>query len=289
MVTIENDILKAQINPLGAELNSLYHKQFQREYMWSGDPAYWSKHSPILFPIVGTLKNNQYIHNGKTYEMGRHGFAREKIFLEEERTADSVVFLLKSDESTLRIFPFEFELRIRYQLRKSQLNVTYEIGNMGRELLLFSVGGHPAFALPLTDDTDYNDYYLEFEKAETVGRWPISPDGLIEKEPVELLNNTHQLPLTKELFQKDALVFKDLASTEVSLRSDKSDRGLWFDFADFPYLGIWAAKNADFICIEPWCGIADDVDSRQELRYKEGINKLPPGQLFSRTWVVELF
>jgi galactose mutarotase-like enzyme len=289
MVIIENDIVRAQINPLGAELSSLFHKQFQLEYMWNGDPAVWGKHSPVLFPIVGTLKNNQYVHNAKTYEMGRHGFARERVFLEEEKNTDSVVFLLKNDEDSWKIFPFEFEFRIRYQLRKSQLNVTYEIGNTGRELLLFSVGGHPAFALPLSADTSYEDYYLEFEKAETAGRWPISQDGLIEKEPIAVLDNTHQLPLSKELFQKDALVFKALESTEISIRSDKTDRGLWLDFADFPYLGVWAAKNADFVCIEPWCGIADPVDSRQELRYKEGINKLPSGQLFSRTWVVELF
>ncbi len=289
MVIIENNLLKAQINPLGAELNSLFHKEFQLEYMWSGDPAFWGKHSPVLFPIVGTLKENKYEYKGATYEMGRHGFARERSFEVEGKKADAVSFLLKSDENSKLIYPFEFEFRISYQLRKAQLNVTYEVTNTGKEEMLFSVGGHPAFVLPLSEDTSYEDYYLEFEKAETAGRWPISTDGLIEKQPISLLENSQQLPLSKELFQKDALVVKGLQSTEVAIRSDKTDHGLWFDFADFPYLGIWAAKNADFICIEPWCGIADPVDSNQQLKDKEGINKLPSGELFSRTWVVELF
>ena len=289
MVIIENNFIKAQINPLGAEVVSLFHKEFQLEYMWSGDPAFWGKHSPVLFPIVGTLKDNKYEYNGDTYEMGRHGFARDRYFEVEEKKNDSVSFLLKSDDESRLIYPFEFEFRVQYQLRKAQLNVTYEVTNTGKAEMLFSVGGHPAFALPLSEDTSYEDYYLEFEKAETAGRWPISTEGLIETQPITLLENSQQLPISKELFQKDALVFKGLNSTEVAIRSDKTDHGLWFDFADFPYLGIWAAKNANFICIEPWCGIADPVDSNQQLKDKEGINKLPSGELFSRTWVVELF
>ena len=289
MVIIENSLLKAQINPQGAELISLFHKEIQLEYMWSGDPAFWGKHSPVLFPIVGTLKENKYEYNGTSYEMGRHGFARDRVFEVEEKKEDSVCFLLKSDADSRSIYPFEFEFRVRYQLRKAQLNVTYEVTNTGKEEMLFSVGGHPAFALPLSEDTEYGDYYLEFEKTETADRWPISADGLIENQPIPLMENSQQLPISKELFQKDALVFKGLNSTEVAIRSDKTDHGLWFDFADFPYLGIWAAKNADFICIEPWCGIADSVDSNQQLKDKEGINILPSGELFSRTWVVELF
>lgn len=289
MITIENDVLRVLIDPKGAELKSIFQKTFQLEYLWNGDPAVWGKHSPVLFPIVGTLKEDKYQYNGAEYTMGRHGFAREKTFELEASKKNSAVFLLKEDAETLRIYPFPFEFRVIYEIRNAQVNVTYEVTNSGTGDLLFSVGGHPAFALPISADTQYNDYYLEFEKEEHAARWPISAEGLIENNSVPVLESTRFLPISKELFQKDALVFKNLDSSEVSIRSDKTEHGIWFDFADFPYLGIWAAKGADFICIEPWCGIADSVNSTQQLSAKEGINTLPAGEIFSRTWTVELF
>lgn len=289
MITIENEIIRVKINPQGAELNSVYLKSLQLEYLWQGDPAFWAKQSPVLFPVVGTLKENRYQFKNDFYELGRHGFAREKMFTVEESKKTSAVFLLKSDDDTRKVYPFEFEFRVIYEIRNAQLNVTYEVTNIGSVDLLFSVGGHPAFSLPLAAGTNYDDYYLEFEKEENAARWPISADGLIESGTQPVLDNSRYLPLSKELFQKDAIVFKNLSSTEVSIRSDKTEHGIWFDFADFPYLGIWAAKGADFVCIEPWCGIADAADSNQDFSSKEGINSLPPDELFSRTWTIELF
>jgi len=121
------------------------------------------------------------------------------------------------------------------------------------------------------------------------GRWPISKQGLMEKEPTPLLENSNHLPLTKKLFEKDALVFKHLRSTAVTLKSAKSDRGLNFDFTGFLFLGLWAAPNADFVCIEPWCGIADSIDTNQELKQKEGIYETDPGEVWSRSWQLTLF
>lgn len=155
--------------------------------------------------------------------------------------------------------------------------------------MYFSVGGHPAFKLPITDKLAYNDYYLLFNKTENAGRWPISKDGLIEMESSPLLNNTNKLALTKELFYQDAIVFKNLKSDEVELRTDKDSAGFGFSFTGFPYLGIWAAKDAGFICIEPWCGIADSVNSNQDLRDKEGIIKLEPSGNFERTWTITVW
>ncbi|MBC7849567.1 MAG: aldose 1-epimerase family protein [Chitinophagaceae bacterium] len=287
MAVIENDQLKVTIDPKGAELTSLYHKKFDLEYLWNADPEIWAKHSPVLFPIVGTLKDNTYFHEEDRFEMGRHGFAREKDFVEEEKSATAVSFLLTSSDETKKIYPFDFEFRIQYELRKSQLNVTYEITNTDSDDLLFSVGGHPAFKLPLVAGTEYADYYLEFEKEESAERWPITSEGLIEIGSTPFLQNTRILPLKKELFQLDAIVFKELESTEVSIKSSKTPRGILFDFADFPYLGIWAVKGADFVCIEPWCGIADSVDTNQQLGDKEGINLLGPQEIFTRTWSVE--
>jgi galactose mutarotase-like enzyme len=289
MFTIENQHIKAVINPKGAELTSLVHKTFALDYLWNGDPAFWSKHSPILFPIVGTLKNNTYYFNDTAYQLPRHGFARDQQFAVEDHGADSITFLLRSSNETMAVYPFEFELRIAYLLYEDSLAVSYEVLNAGKDFMYFSIGAHPAFKVPLVSGTQYDDYYLEFNKEETAPRWPIAADGLIETTPFPLLQGTDRLPLTKALFQKDALVLKSTASSIVRLKSFKTEHGFTFDFPGFPYLGLWSAKNADFVCIEPWCGIADSVNSDQQLITKEGINKLLPGEEFVRTWTVGLY
>lgn len=289
MFTIEDQQLRINIHPRGAELQSIYHKGSQTEYMWSGDPAVWAKHSPLLFPIVGTLKDNIYYYEGKPYQLPRHGFARDRDFAVEMQASDSIRFLLKSDAASLKVFPFAFELRISYDVIGGVLTTTYHVTNPDKTPLYFSVGGHPAFKVPLAPDTTYTDYYLEFDQTENAPRWPISKDGLIERESQPLLDNTNKLPLTKDLFAKDALVFKGLKSTSVTLKSAGDSRGLTLVFPGFPFLGIWAAPGADFVCIEPWCGIADSVDSNQQWTDKEGINKLDAGGSFERSWTLKVF
>jgi galactose mutarotase-like enzyme len=289
MFTIENQEISATIHPKGAELQRLFHKFHDLEYMWGGDPAFWGKHSPLLFPIVGTLKGNTYFYGGKAYSLPRHGFARDREFEVESHRTDSITFQLQSDEKTLSVYPFPFELRVGYRLVSSKLFVTYQVRNPVDSPLYFSVGGHPAFRVPLIPGTDYSDYYLEFDGIEETPRWPISKEGLIELKPQPLLQDTAVLPLRKELFANDALVLKNPISNGITLRSSQTDRSLRMDFPGFPFLGIWAAPNADFVCIEPWCGIADSVDSDQQLEKKEGINELEGGGIFHRAWTVSLY
>lgn len=286
MEYLENDHIKIAVNPKGAELTSLYDTTTGTEYMWNGDPAFWGKHSPVLFPIVGTLKDDTFLYQGKSYHLSRHGFARDRVF-SVSKEKEHLIFSLSSDESSLQKFPFHFRLDIIYSLAQKKLSVTYRISGTGNEPMYFSIGAHPAFKVPVEEGTNYDDYYLEFSATENAGRWPISKDGLIEKEPMPLLNGK-KLPLSKALFQKDALVFKALESTSVHLRSNKTNKGFRFDFAGFPFLGIWAAKDADFVCIEPWCGIADSVDSNQDFTKKEGIEHINADEIFERTWSIEI-
>lgn len=289
MVTIQNNQLKVTINTKGAELQSIYSSEFEQEYMWSADPQYWAKKSPVLFPIVGTLKNNTYYFKDKAYQLSRHGFARDMEFSVSHQADDTVSFLLTSNDDTLTLYPFKFEFTITYIVNNNTLTVEYKVANKNDDDMYFSVGGHPAFKVPLTNDTDYNDYELKFNKKENAGRWPISNDGLIEAEPEPLLEQTDCLPLTKELFKKDALVLKHLQSNAVRLESDKTERGLQFTFTNFPYLGLWAAPGADFVCIEPWCGIADSVNADQQLTNKEGIIQLAAGGIYKVSWQVTVF
>ncbi len=286
MITISNETCTATFLEKGAELRSLRYAD--TEYMWQAGEA-WPKTSPILFPIVGTLKNGHYLHKGVPYQLGRHGFAREREFVVTEQTGSCVCFTLMSDDDTLKHFPFPFRLDIIYSLEKQTLHISYRVVNTGTSTMYFSIGGHPAFRVPLEDSLDYEDYALHFNQLENAKRYPISPDGLIMKEPVTCLDQTQLLPLKKSLFYKDALVFKQLQSDQVSLKTGRGNRGLTAYFAGFPYMGIWAVKDADFVCIEPWRGIADGVDAGGEISDKEGIMILQAQGEWEQGWSIELF
>ncbi len=289
MTTIENEILRVQISPKGAELQSITRKDNHLEYLWSGDPAFWGKKSPVLFPIVGGLKNNQYRFNGKTYELGRHGFARDKTFELTEHTPHSATFVLTDDDDTLSHYPFPFSLSIRYTITDATLAVRYTVQNTGDAAMYFSAGAHPAFKMPLAEGTAFSDYALHFNAPENAGIWPLSPDGQILPEPEAFFSNSEVLPISKKLFYKDALVFKHLASNAIAIRSENTPHGLEVRFPGFPYMGIWSAKDADFVCIEPWCGIADHTDASGELTEKEGIINLAPEGIFQREWSAIFF
>src|SRR5688500_263043 len=183
-VNLENDRLIVTIGQKGAELKSVVSKHTRLEYMWSGDPAFWGKTSPILFPIVGTLKNDAYFFNGKSYHMTRHGFARDHSFEISQSEKDSMVFSLTSTDSSYEKYPFHFLLQVRYKLINDALEVSYVVQNNGKDPMYFSIGGHPAFKVPLVPGTKYEDYYFEFSQNEDLMRWPIDAQGLIEETPV---------------------------------------------------------------------------------------------------------
>ncbi len=288
MITLQNNSLSCSIAPKGAELQSLINKQTGLQHMWSGDAAYWSKHSPVLFPIVGSLKNDTYYYQDKTYHLPRHGFARESIFTAQQINPTEAIFTLTQNQQTLLVYPFAFTLRLRYRLQHNTLSCTYEVHNAGAEDLVFSVGAHPAFAVPLTGNTVYSDYYLQFNSTEILQRYKLQ-DGLISDNTEVLTTAQNRLLLTNSLFYEDAIVLKNMQSNRITLGCSKHPHGLHFSFTNFPFFGIWAAKDAPFICLEPWCGIADGVGHNQQLEDKEGINKLHPGAQWKRTWSVECF
>jgi len=289
IITLENTLLKVEIKSKGAELCSIFKKDIGLEYMWSGNPAVWGKTSPVLFPIVGTLKDNSYLYNGEPYTLPRHGFARDVEFEIMEQKQQKASFVLKDSEASFTNYPFHFELILTYELESDLLKASYEVRNTGTDNMYFSLGAHPAFKVPLIDSTAYEDYYLKLDHVENAGRWPITKEGLIQQNPISFLNNSSRIELSRTLFQDDALVFKHLESHKISLVTDLNAHGLEFYFEGFPYLGLWAAKGGDFICIEPWCGIADSVDHDQQLVHKEGIEMLPAGNTWRRNWKVRFF
>ena len=260
-VTISNQTLTATINSKGAELNSL--KKENRDYVWEGNPEFWGKHSPILFPIVGTLKDNSYEYKGEKFELSRHGFARDQEFKVVESSENKAVFLLSSSEETLKVYPFEFELQVIYTLEENQLQIQYKVKNNGSSSMPFSIGGHPAFALP----GNFEDYSLRFEKQETLQSFTLENDLVSDKTNTFELKEK-QFPLNYASFENDALIFKTMKSKSIEILENQKPL-LRFKFNDFPNFGIWTKVNAPFICLEPWLGYSDTFKANGNLFDKE--------------------
>lgn len=284
---IENNLLSIEVDHSGAELWSVFDKTAQKEYLWSGNGAWWSRRAPVLFPIVGKLNGNTYTFKGQKYDLPQHGFARDLEFLLIEKNKNRLVFALHSNKSTLSIFPFEFELQISYELVANKLIVTYEVKNTGTQDMYFSIGAHPGFNCPLNPDETFSDYFLEFEKQETFDRHLLD-EGLFNGKTERLMTAEKILELKEELFQKDAIVFKDIRSSFVTLRSHNSSTSLKIECKDFPYFGIWTKPGAPFICLEPWCGMADNKGFKGELQEKEGIVCLGAKKNFMRSFSMEI-
>lgn len=281
-VQLENEFLIATIAEAGAELVSLRSKSMNIEYIWQGNPAFWNRHSPILFPIVGRLKNNQYIYEGKTYHLPQHGFARDQLFQVIEQSDQSATFSLKSTKETYQYYPFDFELVLTYELEEQNLIVRYQVENLGIQTMYFSIGGHPAFNVPLEETLTFEDYFLNFFPKKSRTQIPLSGSALNIKNKTLAQTNT-SIDLIHELFKNDALIFETKGNNAFSIETDKSQHGITLSYTDAPYVGIWSPypKKAPFVCIEPWLGIADTIDTDGQLTNKLGIQLLSPNRIFN--------
>lgn len=287
MISIENEFLKVTIRPQGAEMTSIYNKQTQTEHLWQADPAVWPWHAPNLFPIVGGLVNNELQVKGNTYHMNRHGFTRESVFSLIDSSEKHAKFSLPFSESTLAVYPYKFEFQVLYDLTGYNLRVTYKVINQDEETVYFSVGGHPAFQVPFFANETYEDYYLEFETSEPLLTHLLS-DGLLSGETEFVPTDGRKLWLTKTLFNQDALIFKDITSKKITVRSKNHQQSLSVSFPDFKDLGIWAKPGAPFVCIEPWLGHSDFAGKITEFKNKEGIKQVKYGHVFEAEFVISL-
>lgn len=288
MTTLENEYLRISIRPKGAELTSIFHKSAGIEHLWQADPTVWGWHAPNLFPVVGGLLNNQVVIDGKTYPMSRHGFARESVFDTTESSTTHAVFTLRSSEATREHYPYEFEFQIGYELNDLRLTITYRVVNQGEQPMYFSVGAHPAFAVPFHAGEAYEDYYLEFERDEPLETHMLSAAGYFTGETKTVPTQGRKLPLTKHLFDKDALVFKNLASRRTAIRTDKHSHAVVVSYPEFPYLGLWAKPGASFVCIEPWLGCADTEGQAKPIQEKEAIQHVDAGEVFEASFLIEI-
>ena len=280
--TIQSNALKVDINPTGAELYSIQSKKTGTEYLWQGDPAWWGRRAPILFPILCSLKNDAYTYNGKTYNMPKHGFVRDAAFVTRGAEGDKITFEYSDNEETRKIYPFAFLLQIIFQVEDNRLATTYRVENRGDATMYFSVGAHEAYRCPREADEAFEDYYLEFDKDGTYISEQCNSDGLISGKTHTVIENGRVIPLTHQPFAEyDTLIFKNVPSSRVFLKSKKSATVVEVDYEDAPHLGIWQRPGAPYICIEPWYGLPDEATHDGRIENKYGIVALPAGEAFA--------
>ncbi len=283
MIMIENDWLKVSISTEGAEVREVYHKKNELHYMWTGDSAYWGRVSPVLFPIVGRLKGDQYVVDGQSYPMSQHGFLRDVNFEIAEQTVDKASFQFESAGLFTDIYPYEFKAVIHYTLDEASLTVRWEITNENKEKMYFSIGAHPAFRIPLLENETVEDYKVKVIPAEKkkAMEYELTDSLIKEKGPAD---GVQAFTLTPSLFANDASIYSNI--NHVTLESNTTSYGIDVTLKGFPFVGIWSKYDeadgtiAPFICIEPWYGVADTHETSGELKDKFGINMLEVGETF---------
>lgn len=293
MTTLENDFLRISIRPKGAELTSIFHKPTGIEHLWQADPNVWGWHAPNLFPVVGGCLNNQLLIDGKVYPIDRHGFARQSVFETTESSATHAVFSLRASDATRLHFPYAFEFQLIYELDGPVLTITYRMVNEDDKPIFFSVGAHPAFAVPFRADEAYEDYFIDFDQDEALEAHLLSAGGYFtgETKPVATESSDksgRRLYLTKHLFDQDALVFKNLASRQATIRAHNHNHSVTVDYPAFPYLGLWAKPGAPFVCIEPWLGCADSEGEPKPIEQKEAIQRVEPDKVFTASFTITI-
>jgi galactose mutarotase-like enzyme len=287
--SLENSSIKITASTHGGEIHSITSKIDGTEYLWDGNPEYWKYHAPILFPIVGKVIDSKYRVDGKTYELPQHGLARTSEFILSSKTDNELTFELNFSEESLRVYPYKFSMKATYTLEDNTVKITYSVKNLDDKRIYFSIGTHPAFMCPINKDEKLEECYLEFSEKEISNRKILTGEGYISHDESECLNSSNTIMLSKELFKEDALVFDNLKSDRITIKSKNSSKALTLDFNGFPYMGIWAPKDgAPFICIEPWFGHADYQDFNGEFSEKEGIISLEVKKEFSCTYKVTI-
>ena len=286
--TLSLNNLTVKVNSKGAELSSVFFNR--NEYLWQANPDVWPRHAPVLFPIVGKLVNNTFHYNGHSYSLPQHGFARDMEFECLNHSKTQVSFVLRSNDQTKVNYPFDFELILSYTIKDNAIECGYLVKNTNTQSdMYFSIGAHPGFKVPLDGSETWSDYQIVFEKDKSYYITKLS-EGLLSDIKIPLELNNARLDVTNNLFENDALVFENAQINQVAIISSKTNKGVEVQCNNWPYFGIWSKKGSNnFICLEPWQGIADDMDSKQELTTKKGIIHLNPKEEFNCSFSLRFF
>ena len=283
-------MLKIQTKKLGAELTSIQcngkERLFQGKKILDADGnIYWKRQAPVLFPIVGQLKDSKTQIEGKTYQMTQHGFARDMEFEEILKTENKHHYVLKYNEDTLKRYPYKFELHIIYEIVENTLIVKYEVKNIDDKTIYFGLGGHPAFNCDYSNE----EYEIVFPQEENIEFLKLK-NGLIDTEKAKTILNNNKIYLEKNIFDNDAIIMKNIKSNKIILQNKKVNKKiLEFDFTGFPYLALWSKKGAPFVCIEPWQNTADRIDSTQIYKEKANIIEIEKDNIFECQYSIKFY
>lgn len=291
MQYLENDVLRVGINEFGAELTSIVKKSDGTEYVWQGDPAFWKRHAPVLFPIVGRLKDKEYTVGGTAYSITQHGFGRDLAFTAHPVSDTCVEFVLSANDYTKQMYPYDFTLTIRYTLDGATLRKEHITRNRSADTLYYEVGGHDGYNI-LFEDEALGDWYVEFEGADAL--------SVIDVDETVMLSQSHhtvpledgRLYLTRETFAHDALMLDGLPVRRCTLGCTKHDRRVTMDFSDFPYFAVWSPYQPEtdvpFVCLEPWSTLPDGSYLGKELEQKIGVRTVAPGASETLTFSITI-
>ena len=287
---LSNSLLQIEVSAHGAELTSILSLPDRKEYLFDADAKYWGRHAPILFPIVGSLKDKKLVINGQDWPMGQHGFARDMDFIQSLQSENSVCFTLESNGETEAKYPYDFRLTVCYELSGAEIRVNWHVENTGDQTMHYQIGGHPAFYCPVDSFLEkQSDYYLKFDTEEPIRYRLLNENGLLLDETYELLTDDGCFNIPETLFDRDALIVEGTQSKEVSLcRPDK--KPYLSVLFDAPLYGIWspARKQAPFICIEPWWGRADRADFAGDISDRDYDQALLPGEAREYSFVIRV-
>ena len=288
MITLTNGSWGAKISEMGAELKSLANLATGQEHIWNGDPAWWNGSAPVLFPVIGGLKDGAYFFEGKQYKLPSHGFARGSEFGVTRAGSDSAELTLVSSPKTRENYPFDFSLKVSFALDHSGIAIRYDVANAGPARMYFSIGSHPAFVVPFAGGVLEN-YYILFEREENIERWFFKDGMIVAGKTEEVLENSRVIGLSRSMFDAGIMIFKHPVSREFTIANSRNAHAVKVVTNGVPYLGIWSKPGgAPFLCIEPWHGIPDMSDASGDFVEKEGILTLEPRAVFTTGYRVEI-
>ncbi len=290
IVTIQSGNVSAQIDSFGGQLLSF--EKDGKEYIWQRNPAYWNSCAPILFPVVGRLRNKVLSVKGRDYPMTMHGFVRDFELEVTDRQAHSVTFRLTGSDKTRALYPWNFCFEVTFTLEGDKLTCGFRVENRDSEEMLFCLGGHPGFNVPMAAGEAFEDYQLEFEKEEILESNHVNEDEAISASRKDaVLDSGRILPLERSLFNNDAMIFEDIQSKWVNLVSRETGKGIHFAYPGFPILAVWTKGeplDAPYVCLEPWFGMGFRDDEGTALEQKYGVQHLAPGGVFTAAFSAEI-
>jgi galactose mutarotase-like enzyme len=287
---IENEVLSVEIDSLGGELMSVKTKADDCEYLWQGDAAYWKGRAILLFPICGRLFEGKYTYDHVTYEMNSHGFIRACEMQVENQTADRITFMLSDSEETRKQYPFAFCYRVEYKLEQDQIIVGFKVENTDEKTLIFTLGGHPGFQVPLENGLTFDDYYVDFPENHDAERIDFSPTCFLTGKTIPYAMANNKVDLHHDLFDDDAIFLENMG-TKAILGSQKGSKGVEIICKDMKYFGIWHTPKSDapFVCMEPWLGIPSYDGKVDDFTTKRDMIHLPVGETFTTDFTIRVF